>query len=376
MTEHARRFDAINLGQGFPDFDGPDEIKEAAVRAIRDESNQYAPMSGEPRLRQAVADHQLRFYDMEHTLDEVIVTNGATEGIFVSLQALCEAGDEVITFEPFYDSYRAAIAMAGAVGRCYTLQDPEFTVDAERLQALVSDKTRAILLNTPHNPTGKVFSRAELEVVADIAREHDLLVISDEVYEHLVFDGAEHVPIASLPDMRDRTVTISSAGKTFSFTGWKIGWLVASPELVAAIRTAHQFVTFCAARPLQVAIADALALGDDFYDGFRADYRERRDLLIGGLESVGFEVRRPAGTYFALTDIRPLGFDDDVDFCHRLPELVQVAAIPPTAFYVDKAAGRHLARFAFCKTRPVLEEGVRRLGGLREALARREESAS
>lgn len=368
MTLHAQKYDALNLGQGFPNFDGPDEIKALAARSVAEGYNQYGPMPGLPDLRRAVAEHRRRFYGLDYDPDtEITITHGATEGIHVCLQALCDVGDEVLIFEPFYDSYRACIAMAGAVDRRYTLEAPDFTVDADRLRRLVSAKTRLILLNSPHNPSGKVFSREELELIAEIAVEHDLIVVSDEVYEHLVFDGGEHIPIASLPGMAERTVTLSSAGKTFSFTGWKVGWMCAAPKLTAALRTAHQFVTFSSGTAFQEATAAALRLGDDFFTELVADYQGRRDFLCQGLADAGFGVIKPAGTYFVLADIRPLGFDDDVEFCRVLPERIQVAAIPPTAFYVDKQAGRHLVRFAFCKSMDILEEGVRRLRKLKGA---------
>jgi len=365
MTELALRHEALNLGQGFPDFDGPDFVKEAAVEAIRGGANQYCRMTGRPELNRAVARHQKRFYDLDYDADaEITVTNGATEAICATLQALVETGDEVVFFEPFYDSYRASVAMAGGVERVVTLEAPDFRYDAAALERAITPKTRAILLNSPHNPTGKVFTRAELEHVARLARDHDLLVVSDEVYEHLTFD-AEHVPIATLPGMWERTVTLSSAGKTFSFTGWKIGWACAPRPLSAAIRAAHQFMTFCNGAPLQVAVARAVdEAGEGFYRTFAEEYRERRDHLCRGLSEVGFGVAEPAGTYFVLADIRPLGWDDDVAFCRMLPEKVGVAAIPPTAFYVHKEAGRHLVRFAFCKTLPLLDEAVRRLHGL------------
>ncbi len=370
MTLLAQRHDAVNLGQGFPDFDGPEPIKEAAIRAILGGHNQYCRMTGLPELNRAVAAHQERFYRLAYDPDrEVTVMNGATEALFATFQALCEVGDEVVFFEPFYDSYRACVAAAGGVERLVTLrhpeggpteQGPDFGYDPEDLERAITPKTRIILLNTPHNPTGKVFSRREIEHVAEICRRHDLLAVADEVYEHLVFDG-EHVPIASLPGMRERTITISSTGKTFSMTGWKIGWACAPEPLSAAVRTAHQFITFCNSAPLQPAMAEALGASDDFYRGLEAEYRERRDRLCRGLEAVGFGVRPPAGTYFVLADIRPLGYDDDVEFCRMLPEKVGVAAIPPTAFYVNKAEGRHLIRFAFCKTREVLDEAIERL---------------
>ncbi|MEM9593153.1 MAG: aminotransferase class I/II-fold pyridoxal phosphate-dependent enzyme [Acidobacteriota bacterium] len=367
MTAYAQRFDALNLGQGFPNVEGPQELKDIAVRTIQEGNNQYCRMTGIPELAAAVAHHQKRFYDLDYDPElEITVTNGATEGIHATLQALLEVGDEVILCEPFYDSYRGCVAMAGAVDRLLTLEAPDFALDPERLERLVTAKTRAILINSPHNPTGRVFSREELEAVARLCRDHDLLCISDEVYEHLVYDG-EHIPMATLPGMWERTVTISSTGKTFSFTGWKVGYTCAPPALTAAIRTAHQFIVFCNSGAFQPAMAKALRMDDDFFTDLLASYRERRDLLCRGLREAGFAVVEPAGTYFALADIRPLGFDDDVEFCRMLPERVQVAAIPPTAFYVHKAAGRHLVRFAFCKSVDVLEEGIRRLKGLQAA---------
>jgi N-succinyldiaminopimelate aminotransferase len=371
MTELAVLHNALNLGQGFPNFDGPDFVKEAAVEAIRGGGNQYCRMSGMAKLNRAIARHQKDFYDLDYDPDtEVTVMNGATEAICVTLQALLETGDEVVFFEPFYDSYRATVAMAGGVERLVTLRasappnEPRahrFSYDSEALERVVTAKTRVILLNSPHNPTGKVFARAELEHIAHLSRERDLLVVADEVYEHMVYDG-EHIPISTLPGMRERTLTISSAGKTFSFTGWKVGWACAPRALTTAIRTAHQFTTFCNSAPLQGAIARALDESDDsFYRQLTAEYRERRDHLCDGLEAVGFAVLRPAGTYFALADIRPLGYDDDVVFCRMLPESVGVGAIPPTAFYVNKEEGRHLVRFAFCKTLEMLDEAVRRL---------------
>ncbi len=367
-TQLALPHEAVNLGQGFPNFDGPDALKEAAVRAIRGDHNQYSRSFGIPDLNRAIAEHQQRFYGLAYDPDrEITVMNGATEVIFATLQALCEVGDEVVFFEPFYDSYRASVAMAGAVERVVTLRptaDGGFSYDRDELERALSPKTRVILLNTPHNPTGKVFSRAELEHVAGLCRRHDLLAMADEVYEHLVFEG-DHIPLASLPGMRERTITISSTGKTFSMTGWKIGYACAPPELSAAVRTAHQIITFCNSAPLQPAMAEALRSDDAFFEGFLADYRERRDRLCRGLAEVGFEVLTPAGTYFALADIRPLGYDDDVEFCRMLPAAVGVAAIPPTAFYVNKHEGRHLVRFAFCKTLDLLDEAIRRLRELK-----------
>ncbi|MEM7151969.1 MAG: pyridoxal phosphate-dependent aminotransferase [Myxococcota bacterium] len=361
MTALAIEHEAVNLGQGFPDFEGPVEIRNAVVEAIEGGFNQYSRSFGLPVLNEAICAHQRRHYGLSYDPQtEITVTNGATEAIASTLAALVDVGDEVVMFEPVYDSYLATVAMAGAVPKVVTLHSPDFSYEPSALEAAITPKTRVLLLNTPHNPTGKVFSRAELEHIAKLCREHDLIAVTDEVYEHLVFDG-EHIPLAGLPGMRERTVIISSAGKTFSFTGWKIGWTCAPPDLSRAIRTAHQFITFCNGTPFQPAIAKALALGDDYYTQFTADYRARRDRLCTGLAEVGFEVLKPAGTYFVCVDIRPLGFEDDMALCKALPGAVGVAAIPNSAFYVNKEHGRHLVRFAFCKSDPVLEEGIRRL---------------
>ncbi len=365
MSALAERTAAINLGQGFPDTDGPSEVAEAAIAAIRAGHNQYPPGMGIPDLRRAIAEHQRRFYDLEYDPDsEVLVTTGATEAIAASLLALCAEGDEVVTFEPYYDSYAACIAMAGAHRRVVTLRAPDYRFDPDAFRGAITSKTRLVLLNSPHNPTGKVFERAELEVIAQACVEHDLLAITDEVYEHLVFDG-EHVPLASLPGMRKRTVTISSAGKTFSFTGWKIGWVCAAPALVAAVRTVKQYLTYATGAPFQHAIAGALLLDDDYYTAFADDMRLKRDLLCTGLADVGFTVFEPAGTYFVTVDIRPLGEDDGTEFCLSLPERCGVVAVPNVVFYDDVDAGRSLVRFAFCKRMEVLGEAVSRLKALR-----------
>ncbi|WP_405491315.1 pyridoxal phosphate-dependent aminotransferase [Streptomyces sp. NBC_00096] len=365
MSALATATGSINLGQGFPDTDGPAEIAEAAARAIRDgRGNQYPPGPGIPELRTAIAAHQQRFYGLSHDPDtEVLVTAGATEAIAASLLALLEPGDEVIALEPFYDSYAACIAMAGAVRVPLTLRAPDFRLDVDALRAAVTPRTRLLLLNTPHNPTGTVLTPAELAAVAELAVSRDLLVITDEVYEHLVFEGA-HTPLASLPGMRERTVTISSAGKSFSFTGWKVGWVTGTPELVTAVRSAKQFLTYVSSGPFQYAIAEALALPDSYYDAFRADLAAKRDLLADGLAAAGFEVFRPQGTYFITTDITPLGETDGLAFCRALPERCGVVAIPNQVFYDDKAAGATQVRWAFCKRTDVLEEAVERLRGL------------
>ena len=368
-TALAAEHGAINLGQGYPDFDGPDFVKDAAIAAIREGRNQYSPMIGLLDLRRAVAEHQERFYGLRFDPDhEVTVYAGATEAIFSTLQAVLEAGDEVVLFSPYYDSYPAGIAMAGASTRVVTLRGDDFRLHAEDLEAAMTPRTRAVMVNSPLNPAGKVFCPGELEIVAEACRRHDLLAITDEVYEHLVFDGA-HVPLASLPGMRERTVTISSTGKTFSLTGWKIGYTCAPAELTRALRTAHQFVTFAVNTPGQVAMAVALRAPDAYFATFQAEYRARRDRLCTGLREAGFVVTSPAGTYFAVADIRPLGFDDDVAFCRALPKRCGVAAIPISAFQGPTNAVRHLVRFAFCKTDAMLDEGLRRLRRLKEGAA-------
>ncbi|MFJ7987543.1 pyridoxal phosphate-dependent aminotransferase [Streptomyces sp. NPDC096351] len=365
MSALAARTGAINLGQGFPDTDGPEEIREAAVRALRDgRGNQYPPGPGVPELRSAIADHQRDRYGLGYDPDtEVLVTAGATEAIAAALLALVEPGDEVVALEPYYDSYAACVAMAGGTRVPVTLRPHEgaYVLDLDELRAAVTDRTRLILLNTPHNPTGTVLTRAELTAVAELAVERDLLVVTDEVYEHLVFDDAEHVPIASLPGMRERTVTIGSAGKTFSFTGWKVGWITASPELTSAVRAAKQFLTYVSSGPFQYAIAEALRLPAAYFDTLRAELSAKRDLLGEGLAQAGFAVYKPAGTYFVTTDIRPLGAEDGFAFCRSLPERAGVVAIPNAVFYDHREAGAPFVRFAFCKRTEVLEEAVSRL---------------
>ncbi len=365
MTALAQSTGAVNLGQGFPDSDGPTEVAEAAVAAIRAGHNQYPPGNGIPELRRAIAEHQQRFYGLDVDPDrEVLVTAGATEAIAACLLALLDTGDEVVVFEPYYDSYAACIAMAGAQRRVVTLRAPSYDYDPADLEAAISPRTRLILLNTPHNPTGKVFTYDELVHVAALARRHDLTVVTDEVYEHLVFDGT-HIPMASLPGMADRTITISSAGKTFSFTGWKVGWLTAPSQLVEAVRTAKQFLTYVNGAPFQHAIAVGLRLGDAYFHEFRADLLAKRDRLARGLASAGFGVLLPAGTYFITADIRPLGAFDGRAFCRQLPERCGVVAVPNVVFYDDKVEGAPLIRFAFCKRDEVLDEAIHRLSRLR-----------
>jgi N-succinyldiaminopimelate aminotransferase len=365
----AAKHGAVNLGQGFPDFDGPDAIKDAANRAIREGVNQYAMGTGMPELRAAIAEHSLRFYGMKVDPETMVsVTSGATEALFDAVMGLVDPGDEVILFEPYYDSYVANVLMAGGVPRYVLLQPPDaghaaWWFDADELRAAFTDKTRLVILNTPHNPTGKVYTRSELEMIGALCARHGATLLSDEVYEHLVFPPARHIRPASLPGLGDLTVTVSSGGKSFSFTGWKIGWAIAPPPLRHAVQQAHQFVTFATAAPLQVAIAAALRLPEGYFSAFQEDYAKRRQILVEALSAAGFQPFLPEGTYFAIADVRSAGFEDDFAFCRHLAAEVGVAAIPPSAFYSDahKHHARHLARFAFCKKEETLREAAARL---------------
>jgi len=353
---------AINLGQGFPDSDGPPEVRDAAVAAIMAGHNQYPPGAGIPELRHAIARHQQRCYGLEVDPDtEVLVTAGATEAIAASLLALAGPGDEVVTFEPYYDSYAAAIALGGASRRVVTLRAPTNEFDPGELEAAVTSTTKVLLLNSPHNPSGKVFTRDELDVIAEICRRHDLIAISDEVYEHLTFDGLAHIPLATLPGMAERTLTIGSAGKTFSFTGWKIGWVTGPAKLVAAVRTVKQFLTYVSGGPFQHAVAVALDLPPRVTNDLAASLQSKRDRLAAGLRSAGFEVNIPQGTYFITADIRSVGGVDGLEFCRELPARAGVVAVPTQVFYDDESAGRPFIRFAFCKRDEVIDEAVTRL---------------
>jgi N-succinyldiaminopimelate aminotransferase len=370
MSALAESTGAINLGQGFPDEDGPQQVLDAAKLAIDAGANQYPPGRGIRELREAIARHQHRFYGLSVDPErEVLVTAGATEAIAATLLALLEPGDEVVTFEPFYDSYAAMIALAGATHVTVPLRAPDFRPDLDELRDAVTARTRIILINSPHNPTGTVLDRPALELIVELAHQHDALIVTDEVYEHLVFarEGVEHIPISTLPGARERTLTISSGAKTFSLTGWKIGWLIAPPELVDAVLAVKQFLTYVNGAPFQPAIALGLSLPDDFFVDAASTLAAKRELLGAGLRRAGFEVSRPDGSYFVIADAAPLGFDDAVDFCRRLPQLAGVIGIPLTAFVRPERHQeyRSLVRFAFCKRTEVLERAAAQLGDLR-----------
>ncbi|MDP6078238.1 MAG: pyridoxal phosphate-dependent aminotransferase [Acidimicrobiales bacterium] len=365
MSALADRTGAINLGQGFPDSDGPHEVLEAAVAAIRAGHNQYPPGRGILPLRRAVADHQRRFYDIEIDPEaEVLITAGASEAIAAAMLALVEHGDEVIMFEPYFDHYATSVALAGGRRRVVALREPDLSFELAELEAVVGPRTRLILVNTPHNPSGKVFSAEELGQIARVAVDHDLLVVTDEVYEHLIYDGGSHVALATLPGMAERTLTISSAGKSFGFTGWKIGWASGPEVLVSALLTAKQSLTYVNGGPFQHAIVAALGLDDDYFAHLADDLQGKRDILSEGLRTAGFRVFPTAGTYFVTADIRPLGADDGVEFCLSLPERCGVVAVPSVVFYDNEEAGRHLIRFAFCKRPEVLTEAAERLASM------------
>ena len=364
MSALALATGSVNLGQGFPDTDGPAEVADAAVRAIREGVNQYPPGPGQPDLRLAVAEHQRRFYGLGLDPDtEVVVTTGATEAVAAALLGLVDPGDEVVALEPFYDSYTACIQMAGGVRVPVTLRAPDFRLDVDRLRDAVTSRTRLLLLNTPHNPTGTVLTETELAAVAELAIERDVVVVTDEVYEHMAYD-VPHRPLATFPGMAERTLTISSGGKTFSFTGWKVGWASGPAHLVRAVLTAKQFLTFVSGAPFQPAVAAGLRLPDGYFNGLRDELRAKRDRLVEGLRAGGLAPYVPQGTYFVTADVRPLGYEDGVEFCRDLPHKVGVVAIPHQVFYDDVEAGRPLVRFAFCKRDEVLDEAVSRLARL------------
>ncbi|MBB6628367.1 pyridoxal phosphate-dependent aminotransferase [Nocardioides sp. KIGAM211] len=365
MSALAARTGSVNLGQGFPDVDGPPDVIARAVAALESGQNQYAPGTGVPALRQAVARHQRRHYGLDLDPDaQVCVTTGATEAVAAALLGLVNPGDEVVVLEPYYDSYVAMIQMAGGVRRPVTLRAPDFRLDVDELRAAVTPRTRFVLLNSPHNPTGTVLTREELTAVAEVAVEHDLVVITDEVYEHLTFDDHEHVPLATLPGMFERTLTLSSAGKSYSFTGWKVGWATGPADLVGAVLAAKQWLTFTSGSPLQPAVAHALDEEPDWPAALARDLQARRDLLCAGLADVGLDVRVPEGTYFATSDISSLGWEDGLSFCLALPERAGVVAIPSQVFHDDPTGagpGGQLVRWAFCKEPGVIRDGLARL---------------
>jgi aspartate/methionine/tyrosine aminotransferase len=364
ITRMAADHDAIDLGQGYPNFDGPDFAKLAATRAIEEGHGQYARSSGLIPLVSVLAENWGKRTGLApDPLTEVTVTSGCTEALAATFLGLFDPGDEVVLIEPTYDAYVVDAALAGAVPRFVTLRPPDFVVDADAVRAAITPRTKAILINTPHNPVGRVYTRDELAGIAALAIEHDLFVISDEVYEHMVYDG-EHIPIATLPEMWERTITLSSFGKTFSLTGWKIGWAIAPQDLSDGIRAAHQFIAFASATPLQHGALTALHAGPEYYRALEASYRERRDLLASGLTDVGFDVFVPEGTYFLLADHTPFGFEDDVTFVRHLIQQTGVAAIPPSAFYHHKEDGAAFVRFAFCKDLDTLTSALDRLSAL------------
>ena len=371
MTELALLHDAINLSQGFPDEDGPDFLREAAAHALLEGPNQYARSRGVPALCSAIAADLGARYGLEvDPLREVGVFSGATEAIFAAMQGILNPGDEVVILEPFYDCYPAAVVMAGGIPRYHTLKWPDFRLSADALEASFSDKTRMLIVNTPHNPSGRVFTREELAGIAELCTKYDVLVLGDEVYEHLVYDGP-HTPIATLPGMWERTITVSSIGKTLSVTGWKIGWAYGHSALMDALQAAHQFITFSTTTPLQHALARVLPLAASWIDGLRERYRRKRDTLVQALRDIGFSLTPPEGTYFILADISGFGFDDDVAFARYLTREIGVACIPPSAFYAEgREEGRRLARFAFCKRDATLEAAVARLRTLDDGAAR------
>jgi aspartate/methionine/tyrosine aminotransferase len=360
ITQMSNENKAINLAQGFPDFDGPKWIIELAMEALQKNKNQYAPSMGILPLREAIAGNYEKYYHLKYQpKDQILVTNGATEALYATITALINPGDEVVIFEPFYDSYLAALKLAQAKIKVVTLHAPEFKYDLSELKAQISDQTKLLILNTPHNPTGKVFNLEELQEIAYLSQKFDFTVLSDEVYEFLTFD-CKHIPIATLDQMQERVVTISSIGKTLSLTGWKIGWVCGPGHLIKAIHHVHQFVTFCVAHPLQEAMAKALPALDEYLKNFKKDYQHKRNFLVKSLTNLNYEVLNPNGTYFALTKV-PSG-TNDVDFCKKLILEKKVAVIPVSAFYLNSTEGSKLVRFCFAKTDETLNLAMKNLG--------------
>jgi N-succinyldiaminopimelate aminotransferase len=367
----ARQHQAVNLGQGAPDFDGPREILDAAIAAINSQSNQYAPDAGYPKVKEAIALHAERFYGYKiDPVNGVSVTSGATEAMFAAILGLSDPGDEIIVFEPVYDTYVPDMQMAGVTPRYVTLRPPQWAFDPDELAAAFNERTRAIIINTPHNPTGKVYSRDELMQIAALCQKYDVIAITDEVYEHILYDGTVHTPMAALPDMAERTLTISSLGKTFSVTGWKIGWAVGPENLITGLKRSHQFITFATAAPLQAAAVAALNMPSTYFEELQSIYQGRRDYMMNALQEVGFTVLKPQGGYFIIADWRGVAPDhvqNDVQFAQWLISEVGVACIPPGAFYREstKHMAQHLARFAICKKDETLQAAVERLNTLK-----------
>lgn len=364
ITQLAQLHNAVDLSSGYPDTDGPDVLKEAVIDAIRSGHNQYALSHGVDILRRAIVDHAKRFYGQEANIDtEVTVTNGAAEALHSVCDGLVNPGDEVIILEPYYEVYAPNVIMAGGIPKFVPLRPPHWTFDPDELTAAFNNRTRAIFINTPHNPTGKLFSRKELETIAALCQKWNVIAITDEVYEHLTYDGAQHIRLATLPDMAERTLTISSMSKTFAFTGWRIGWAIAPPDLTRALRLAHQNVLDCSATPMQYGAATGLLMGKEYYSQLAADYQQKRDHLLESLRSVGFEADTPQSGFFIMAGITPFGWDNDVAACKYLAGEVGVAAIPPSAFYseANKGLGKSYIRFAFCKTLDTLEQARQKL---------------
>ena len=362
MTRLAAVHDAINLGQGYPDFPAPEAVKEAARRAIFEDHNQYPITWGDPGFRRAIAETYERLYGLTFDPEtQICVTCGSTEAMAATFLGLLDDGDEVVVFEPFYESYNPDSIMAGAKPRYVTLRPPHWTFDPDELARAFGPRTRAVVINSPHNPTGKVFTTEELGQIAALCVEHDAIAITDEIYEHITYDGMPHVPIATLPGMAERTVTISALSKTYSVTGWRVGWAVSSAALMAGIRSTHDFLTVAAAAPLQIAGIAALGLPDDYYEVMRKEYAERRDVMMRVLAEVGFAVDVPEGAYYVMADISSLGFGDDVETAQRLVEDARVATVPGSSFFSRPELGRHLVRFAFCKRLETLEAAGERL---------------
>ena len=366
MTRLAHLHGAVNLSQGFPDFAAPEEVKEAARRAVSADINQYAITWGARTLREAIAAKFAALYGVPVDPErEITVTCGSTEAIVASLLAVLDPGDETVVFEPFYENYGPDAILSGAVPRFVKLRPPDWSFDPDELQRAFSPRTRAIVVNTPHNPTGKVFTRAELEMIADLCRRHDAVALTDEIYEHILYDGARHVPIASLPGMRERTITINGMSKTYAVTGWRVGWAIAPAPLTNAIRKVHDFLTVGAAAPLQEAGALALKLPDQYYKDLASGYDRRRRRMLDILDRAGFRTYRPSGAYYVMTDITELGWDDDVAFSRHMVEEIRVAVVPGSSFYSDPRDGRRQVRFAFCKKDETLDEAERRLARLK-----------